>query len=56
MQCQSLDFLWFHIATGIIEIEDDITLIDLLHEKLLPPIWGYLMKTGKLLKLSLSLI
>src|SRR5450755_2764456 len=46
---KSLDLFGFHISRSIIEIEDDVALIDLLHEQVLSPIRRNLVETWKLL-------
>lgn len=51
-----LDFLGFHVAGGIVEVEDDITLVDLLHEEFLPAVWWNFVKSRKLFQIPLSLI
>lgn len=56
VQSKSFDLFRLHITTGIVEIENNVALIDLLHKKLLPPIWRYFMETWKFLQLALPLI
>jgi hypothetical protein len=53
---QSLNLLGFHVAASIVEVEDDIALINLLHKQLLPSGWWHFMEPGKLLQFSLTLI
>jgi hypothetical protein len=53
MQGQSLDLLGLHISTRVIEVEDDITLIDLLHEEVLSSVRRDLVETRELLQLPL---
>lgn len=53
---QSLDLLRFHVRSGVVKIENDVTLIDLLHEQLLAPVGGHLVEAGKFLQLSLALV
>ena len=52
---QPLDFLGFHIGGGIVEVEYDITLIDLLHEKILAAVRGDFMEAGKFLEIPMAL-
>jgi hypothetical protein len=56
VQCQALDLLRFHIAASIVKVEDDVALVDLLHEELLPLVRRYLMEPWQLLKLTLTLV
>jgi hypothetical protein len=53
---QSLNLLGLHVTASIVEIEDDITLIDLLHEQLLSSVWWHFVETRKLIQFSLTLI
>ena len=54
VKCQSLDLLRFHIGAGIIEVEDDVALLDFLHEEVLPTIRRHLVEAGKFLELAMS--
>ncbi len=56
MQGQTLDLLGLHIATGIVEVEDDVALVNLLHEEFLPLVRGHLVKSGELFQFTLTLI
>jgi hypothetical protein len=56
VQGQTLDLLRFHIAASIVEVEDDVALVDLLHEELLPLVWGHFVESWQLLQLTLTLI
>lgn len=54
MKRQPLDLLGLHVGTGIVEIEDDVALINLLHEQILAASRGDLVKAGELLELAMS--
>ena len=56
MEREPFNFFRLHITASIIEVEYNVTLVDLLHEKILPPIWRYFMETWQLLQLTLPLI
>jgi hypothetical protein len=56
MKRQSLDLLGFHIGRWVVEVEDDIALIDLLHEQILSAIGRYFMEARQLFQFSLTLI
>lgn len=56
VQRQPLDLLGFHICRRVIEVEYDIALIDLLHEKILTAIGRNLVEARQLLQLPLALI
>lgn len=53
---QSLDLLGFHVRGGVVEIENDVTLIDLLHEQLLAPVRGHFVEAREFLQLPLALV
>jgi hypothetical protein len=53
---QSFNLLGLHVAASIVEIEDDIALINLLHEQFLSSVWWHFVETGKLIQFSLTLI
>lgn len=53
---QPLDLLGFHVGRRIVEVEDDVALIDLLHEKILTAIGRDLMEPRELLQFPLTLI
>ena len=56
VQGQALDLLGLHVTASIIEIEDDVALVNLLHEELLALVGGHFVKPGQLLQLTLALI
>ena len=56
MKRKPFDFFRLHITTSIVEVEYNVTLVDLLHKKILPPVWRYLVETWQLLQLTLPLI
>ena len=56
VQSQALDFLGLHVTASIVEVEDDVALVDLLHKKLLPLVWRYLVKSWQLLEVALALV
>lgn len=56
MQSQALDLLGLHVSAGVIKVEDDVALIQLLHKQLLASIRWYLMEARQLLQLALSLV
>lgn len=56
VQSQALDFLGFHIAARIVEVEDDIALVNFLHEEVLATIGRHLMEARKLLEFALALV
>ena len=51
---QSLDLLGLHIRAGIVEVEDDVALVDLAHEQVLPLVGLHLVEAGKLLKVAME--
>jgi hypothetical protein len=53
---EALDLLGFHVAAGIVEVEDNVALVDLLHEELLPLVRGHFVEPWQLLQLTLTLI
>ena len=53
---QAFDLLRLHVSACIVEIEDDVALIDLLHKQLLPLVWWYLVESRQLFKLALALV
>jgi len=54
VECESLDLLGLHVAAGIVEVEYDIALLNLLHKQILSPIRSHFVETGKLLKLAMG--
>ena len=56
MKRQSLDFLGLHIRGGVVEIKDNVTLIDFLHEKFLAPIRWNFVETRQFSNFPLTLI
>lgn len=56
MQGQALDLLRLHVSTSIVEVEDDVALINLLHEQILPLVGRNLVETRELFQLALALI
>lgn len=56
VQRQALDLFRLHISGRIIEVEDDIALVNLLHEQILTPVRGHFMKSWQLLQFSLALV
>lgn len=56
MQSQALDLLRLHVTTGIVEIENDVALVNLLHEKLFALVRRHLVEPGQLLQLPLTLV
>lgn len=56
VECQSLDLLGLHISTCVVEIEDDVALINLLHEQLLPAIGWDFVEARKFVQFSLALV
>jgi hypothetical protein len=46
MESQSLDLLGLHVCRRVIEIENDVALVNLLHEEVLAPVGGHLVETG----------
>ena len=54
MESETLDLLGFHIGARVVEVEDDVALIDLLHEEVLASVGRYLMEAGELLEFSLG--
>lgn len=51
---QALDLLGLHIGAGIVEVEDDVALLDLLHEQILTAPGGDLVEAGELLQLAVG--
>lgn len=56
VKCQSLDFFGLHISTCIVEVEDDIALINLLHEQLLSAIGWHFVEAREFIQFSLALV
>ena len=56
VQREPLNFLGLHISTRIIKIEDNVALLNLLHEQILPTIWWNFMEPGELFEFSLTLV
>lgn len=56
VQGQALDFLGLHISTGVIEVEDDVALIDFLHEEFLPLVGCDLVEPRELLQFAFALV
>lgn len=56
VQSEALDLLGLHVCAGVVEVENDVALVELLHEELLAPIRGDFVEAGQLLQLALSLI
>jgi hypothetical protein len=54
MEGQSLDFLRLHVGAGVIEIEDDIALLNLLHEEVFTAPGGDLVESGELFELAVG--
>lgn len=46
VQSQSLNFLCLHVATGVVEVENDVALLNLLHKKLLASVGRDFVKAG----------
>ena len=45
VQCQAFDLFGLHVPAGIIEVEDDVALVNLLHKQFLSSVWGNLVKS-----------
>lgn len=45
MQGQALDFFRLHITASVVEVENDVTLVDLLHEKLFSLVWRHFVES-----------
>jgi hypothetical protein len=56
MQSEALDFLGLHIATGIVKVENNVALVDFLHEEVLALVRRYFVETRQLLQFSLTLV
>jgi hypothetical protein len=56
VQRQSLDLLGFHVTTRIVEVEDDVALVDLLHEEFFSLVRWHLVESWQLLEVALALI
>lgn len=54
VQRQTLDLLRFHVATSIVEVEDDVALVDLLHEELLATVGWHFVEAGELLQFAMG--
>ena len=48
MKSQALDLLGFHVGASVIEVEDDIALLDLLHEEIFPTSRRHLVEARQL--------
>ena len=48
MESQALDFLGFHVGACVVEVEDDVALLDLLHEEIFPTSGGNLVEARQL--------
>ena len=53
---KTLDLLGLHVGACIVEVEDDVALVEFLHEELLTTVWRDLVEAGQLLQLALSLV
>jgi hypothetical protein len=56
VQRQTLDLLGFHVTARIVKVEDDVALVDLLHEELFSLVRWHLMESWQLLEVALALI
>jgi hypothetical protein len=54
VQGEPLDFLRFHVAARIVKVENDVTLVNLLHKEFLSSVGRNFMETGQLLKLAMG--
>jgi hypothetical protein len=56
VQGQALDLLGLHVTARVVEVENNVALIDLLHEELLALVRGHLVESGQFLQVSRALI
>ena len=56
MKGQPLDLFGLHVSRRIVEVEDNVALVDLLHEKILATVGRHFVEASQLLKFSLALI
>lgn len=56
VQGQPFDFLGLHIGGRVVKVEDDVALIDLLHEEILATVGRHFVEARKLFELSLALV
>lgn len=54
VQSKPLDLLGLHVSTRIVEVENDVALVNLLHKELLSSVGGDFMKAGQLLELAVG--
>jgi hypothetical protein len=54
VQGKPLDFLRLHVAARIVKVENDVTLVNLLHKEFLSSIGRNFMETGQLLKFAMG--
>jgi len=56
VKSQPLDLFGLHVCCRIIEVEDNVALIDLLHKQFLAPVRSYFVEAWQFLQLSLALV
>ena len=54
MESETLDLLGLHVGARVVEVEDDVALVDLLHKEVLASVGRYLVEAGELLEFSLG--
>lgn len=56
VQCHSFHFLGLDIRCCVVKVENDVALINLLHEEVLPAVRRYLVEPRQFLEVSLALV